>query len=53
MTTAETPQTHTLATLSLAGRRVWSTAHISLVPTPTPTVGDKCLCGHSVYIMPL
>ena len=39
---------------TLAGRRVWSTAHIRLVPTPTPTgVGDKCLCGHSVYIMPL
>ena len=38
-------------TLDLAGRRVWSTAHVS---TPTPTgVGDKCLCGHSVYIMPL
>ena len=27
---------------TLAGRRVWSTAHIRLVPTPTPTgVGDK------------
>ena len=28
--------------LPLLGRRVWSTAHIRLVPTPTPTgVGDK------------
>ena len=31
---------------TLAGRRVWPTAHtcIRLVPTPTPTgVGDKCM----------
>ena len=53
-TATQTPPNIVSRSQTLTGRRVWSTAHIRLVPTPTPTgVGDKCLCGHSIYIMPL